>query len=126
MAVLKYSFIKRVLKLFMHACVSEEPVILIGGAEKAICGSTIQFNAHVKPATTSEWSGNWHKNRTGTTEQIDITSRKHSGSHNRQLVINSVEEEEEGKCQAFFSRGSTRKIHSKGTSVFFLHKTSKY
>lgn len=126
MAVLKYSFIKRVLKLFMHACVSEEPVILIDGAEKAICGSTIQFDAHVKPANTSEWSGNWHKNRTDTTEQIDITSRKYSGSHNRQLVINSVEKEEEGKCQAFFSRGSNRKIHSKGTLGFFLHKTSKY
>lgn len=114
----------------MHACVSEEPVILIDGAEKAICGSTIQFNAHVKPANTSEWSGNWQKNRTGATKPIDITSRKFSGCHNRQLVINSVEKEDEGKCQAFFSRCSNRKNYktlSKGTLFLFcfLHKTSK-
>lgn len=119
------------MNLSLHACVSDEPVILIDGAEKAVCGSTIQFNAHVKPANTSEWPGNWQKNRTGTTEQIDITSRKYSGSHNRQFVINSVEKEDEGKFQAFYPRGSNRKLHkilSKGTLFFcfvFFHKISK-
>lgn len=119
------------MNLLFHACVSEEPVIWIDGAKKAICGGTIQFNAHVKPANTSEWSGNWQKNRTGATKPIDITSRKYSrGSHNRQFVMNSVENEDEGKCQAFISRGSNRKSHkilSKGTLFLFcfLYKTSK-
>lgn len=109
------------MNLFLHARVSDEPVILISGAEKAICGSTIQFNSHVKPANTSERSGNWKKNRTSATEQIYITSRKYCGSRNRQFVINSVEKEDEGKYKAFFPRGSNRKIHeilSKGTLFF--------
>lgn len=67
---------------------------MIDGAEKAICESTVQFNVHVKPANTSEWPDNWQKNRTGATEQIDMTSSKYSGSHNRQFDINPVEKED--------------------------------
>lgn len=119
------------MNLFLHACVSDEPVILIDGAEKAICRSTVQFNAHVKPANTPEWSGNWQKNRTGATKPIDITSITYCrGSHNRPFIMNPVEMEDEGKCQAFISRGSNRKIYKilrKGTLFLFcfLHKTSK-
>lgn len=54
-----------------------------------------------------------------------MTSSKYSGSHNRQLDINPVEKEDEGKCQAFFSRGSNRKIHKILSKGPFLQKTSK-
>lgn len=106
--------------MFLHACLSDEPVISIDGAEEAICGSTIRFNVNVIPAKTSEWSVKWQKNRTGSTELIDITSRKYSGSHNRQLVINSVEKEDEGKYKAFLSRESNGKIYKIFSNCIYL------
>lgn len=98
----------------------DEPVISIDGAEEAICGSTIRFNVSVKPANTPEWSVIWQKNRTGSTELIDITSRKYSGSHSRQLVINSVEKEDEGKYKAFLSRKSNGKNYKIFSNCIYL------
>lgn len=99
------------MNLFLHACVSDEPVILIDGAEEVICESTIRFKVNVESANTTEWSVNWQRNRTGATELIGIRNKKYLGSHDRQLVINCVEKEDEGKYQAFLSRESNGKIN---------------
>lgn len=108
------------MNLLLNTCVSEEPAILIIGAEEAICGSTIRFKVNVKPANPSEWSVNWQKNRTGATELIEIRHRKYSGSHSRQLVINCVEKEDEGKYQAFLSRESNGKIYKVYSNCIYL------
>lgn len=119
------------MNLFLHACVSDEPVILINGLEEVICGSTIRLMINVEPANTTEWLVNWQKNRTGATELISIRNKKYISSHDRQFVINCVEREDEGKYQASLSRESNGKIHKciyllpqKG-NVFCSTKTKK-
>lgn len=89
----------------------DEPVMLINGPEEVICGSTIRLMVNVEPANTTEWLVNWQKNRTGATELISIRNKKYISSHDRQLVINCVEREDEGKYQAFLSRESNGNIH---------------
>lgn len=106
--------------IFLDACVSEEPVISIDGSDEAKCGSTIRFKVNVKPANTSEWSVNWQKTRTGATELIGIRNKKYIGSHDRQLVINCVEKEDEGKYQAFLSRESNGKIYKIFSNCIYL------
>lgn len=108
------------MNLFLHACVSDEPVILINGPEEVICGSTIRLMVNVEPANTTEWLVNWQKNRTGATELISIRNKKYIGSHDRQLVINCVEREDKGKYQAFLSRKSNGKIHKIFSKCIYL------
>lgn len=106
--------------MFLHACVSDEPVISIDGEEEVICGITIRFKVNVEPANTTEWLVNWQKNRTGATELIGIRNKKYIGSHDRQLVINCVEKEDEGKYQAFLSRESNGKIYKIFSNCIYL------
>lgn len=73
---------------------------MIDEADEIKRGKTALFKADVKQTKISKRSVTWQKNNAGARELIDVRSRKYSGGHNRQLVVNSVCKKDEGKFKA--------------------------
>lgn len=73
---------------------------MIDEAGEIKCGKTAQFEADVKQTKISKRPVTWQKNNTGARNRTDVRGRKYSGSHNRQLLVNSVCKKDEGKYKA--------------------------
>lgn len=97
---------------------------MIDEAGEIKCGKTAQFEADVKQTKISKRPVTWQKNNTGARNMTDVRGRKYSGSHNRQLLVNSVCKKDEGKYKAIntLTNCNNRLPTRKGTCVVALTK----
>lgn len=96
------------------------PDIWIEGTKEAVCGSTAHFQANVTIKKVSYLSVIWQKiNKNGST-QIDKSNKKFWGKTNKELFIESVCKEDEGKYQAILSIDEDRTRITIHSNVIFL------
>lgn len=96
----------------------DEPEISIILAKDGIRKGSTRLIADVKPTGLSGWSLNWQRVRNLITERIDTGREKFKGSNDRQLVIQSMCEEDEGNYQAVLMRDACGKYQIISEAVY--------
>lgn len=97
------------------------PDIYIEGSEKVLCGEIAKIKATVQRGDARGWSVSWQKLRRDTSIRISTDDAKFMNSNERQLVIHSVNKEDEGGYQAVLSREASGKNLKITSNTFFLH-----
>lgn len=82
--------------------------------------------AKVKPTDLSGWSLKWQRIKNLIAEEIDTNREKFRGSNDKQLVIHSMCEEDEGKYQAVLTRDTGGKYHLVSRTVFLQITKGKF
>lgn len=82
--------------------------------------------AKVKPTDLSGWSIKWQRIKNLIAEEIDTNREKFRGSNDKQLVIHSMCEEDEGKYQAVLTRDTGGKYQLISRTVFLQITKGKF
>lgn len=78
---------------------------------------TARFVAEVTPIDLFGWSLSWQKIDKQISERIDTSQDKYRGSTERQLVMQSLQKEDEGDYQAILTRISCGKYYIRSNTV---------
>lgn len=100
---------------------TDGPDIWIEGPVRVVCGSTAHFQATVKEKKVSCLSVTWQKISKDDIKQIDTSNKTFWGKTNKELSIESVCKEDEGKYQAVLSIEEDRIKTSIQSNVIFMH-----
>lgn len=79
----------------------------------------------VKPTDFSAWSLKWQRVKNLITEDIDTNQEKYRGSNDRELVIHSMCEKDEGDYQAVLMRDTGGKYQIISSTVCLRITKSK-